>query len=139
MPNWVVDGCTLLVEDADNLTLESLSTLGWETAAKISWISREYTMVSMASQRLVTGMGSIPPVIWRCGDCNTTGNFQTGYCFGCRKHTSSISVDMASVVVTTANEAGDITLVSNGIEGDVKKLSELVIAAFEDELSQMGE
>lgn len=46
---------------------------------------------------------------------------------------------MASVVVTTANEAGGVTLISGGMEGNVDKISELVLAAFEDELSQMGE
>ncbi|TEB37007.1 hypothetical protein FA13DRAFT_1727346, partial [Coprinellus micaceus] len=89
---WIIEGCTALVADADSLNLEGLSTLGWETAARVAWISREFAMAALSGHRTAAGIGAIPPAIWRCGNCSTTGNFQSGYCFGCRNHTSSISV-----------------------------------------------
>jgi hypothetical protein len=138
VPDWIIAGCTALVADAGNLNLEALSTLGWETAARVAWISREYAMAGLSGHRTAAGIGAIPPAIWRCGNCSATGNFQSGYCFGCRNHTSSISVDMASVVVTTINGAGGVTAVSGGM-GNSDDISELVLAAFGDELSQMSE
>ncbi|KAJ3531500.1 hypothetical protein NMY22_g8127 [Coprinellus aureogranulatus] len=134
---WVIEGCTALVEDADNLNLDSLSALGWETAARICWISREYTIATLSSQREAKGIGSIPPTIWICGKCNATGNFQSGYCFGCRSHTPSISVDMASVVIANAANAGSDSLVSGVGEGGTHRICELILATFDDELSQM--
>ncbi|KAJ3536805.1 hypothetical protein NMY22_g5869 [Coprinellus aureogranulatus] len=134
---WVIEGCTALVEDADNLNLDSLSALGWETAARICWISREYTIATLSSQREAKGIGSIPPTIWICGKCNATGNFQSGYCFGCRSHTPSISVDMASVVIANAANAGSDSLVSGEGEGGTHRICELILATFDDELSQM--
>jgi hypothetical protein len=136
---WIIEGCTALVADADSLNLEGLSTLGWETAARVAWISREFAMAALSGHRTAAGIGAIPPAIWRCGNCSTTGNFQSGYCFGCRNHTSSISVDMASVVVTTANGAGVVAPVPSGTQANSDILSELVLAAFEDELNQMGD
>ena len=98
-------------------------------------------MVALGSTKVVRGMASVPPSTWRCGTCSETGKFQSGYCFGCRSHTGSITVDVAVLTVPTA-EGGTRPVVqalgADGLEVRESKVGELVYAGFEDELSQMS-
>lgn len=122
--SWVVEGCTSLVDDSENLALETLAQLGWETAAKIAWISRQAAL-ALPSPKKLAGIGSIPPQVWRCGCCSATGNFQSAYCFACRTHASNLTVDLSEIAV-------DVTMSSSR-----SKIADMVKATFRDELSQM--
>lgn len=169
---WVIEGCTALIlpslappassADLDSVaspssaaTSEPLSLsvlashLGWETAARIAWISRSAALSllhSPTSQLHSTVFNSpqarrgktalIPPQIWRCGNCTLSGNFQSGYCFGCRNHTSVVSVDLGDVVVVGSGGNGNGEEVG---DADLQGIVEgLVRDTFEDELGQMS-